>query len=232
MPIACLVGGVGAGTALLVAAPPPATAWHTVTAAASAADPTAPLLAVLTLTAQLLLGWLALTAALCLLERRPGAGGRAAGRVAGRVAPAALRRVVAVGLGVAVAAGPTAPALAAGSSQGSAATAPLSLDWPGARQSKGDLDWPTAPAPPPSVRGAPAGHEEPDGAVVVRRGDTLWALAESSLQQPSRAAPTTAAVAAAWPSWWAANRDVIGDDPDLLLPGSVLRPPPDAAPPG
>ncbi|MCW2616466.1 MAG: hypothetical protein JWN08_3460, partial [Frankiales bacterium] len=36
------------------------------------------------------------------------------------------------------------------------------------------------------------------------------------------ARPTPAAVAAAWPAWWAANREVVGDDPHLLLPGTAL----------
>jgi hypothetical protein len=27
-------------------------------------------------------------------------------------------------------------------------------------------------------------------------------------------------------AWWVANAGVIGPDPDLLLPGQVLRPPP------
>ena len=31
-----------------------------------------------------------------------------------------------------------------------------------------------------------------------------------------------AEVARAWPRWYAANRDVIGPDPDLLHPGMVL----------
>jgi nucleoid-associated protein YgaU len=33
-------------------------------------------------------------------------------------------------------------------------------------------------------------------------------------------------VAAAVDAWWHANAAVIGPDPDLLLPGQVLRPPP------
>ena len=32
--------------------------------------------------------------------------------------------------------------------------------------------------------------------------------------------------AAEWPRWWAANRDVVGDDPDLLRPGQRLVAPP------
>jgi hypothetical protein len=32
-------------------------------------------------------------------------------------------------------------------------------------------------------------------------------------------------VARTWPRWYAANRDAIGPDPDLLRPGTVLHPP-------
>lgn len=62
-------------------------------------------------------------------------------------------------------------------------------------------------------------------AVVIATGDTLWALAAESLEAAGEA-PSTARIAAAWPSWWAANRAVIGDDPDLLRPGAVLSAPP------
>ncbi len=60
---------------------------------------------------------------------------------------------------------------------------------------------------------------------MVQPGDSLWELAEADLA--ARGEPTTdAAVAQAWPSWWAANRDTVGEDPDLLQPGTRLTPPP------
>jgi nucleoid-associated protein YgaU len=59
------------------------------------------------------------------------------------------------------------------------------------------------------------------GHAVVRRGDCLWDIAARSLGP--HASP--AAVAHEWPRWFAVNRTVIGDDPDLLLPGTVLRAP-------
>jgi resuscitation-promoting factor RpfA len=61
--------------------------------------------------------------------------------------------------------------------------------------------------------------------VVVHRGDTLWGIAARHLGRGA----DDAEVAAEWPRWWRANRDVIGPDPDLLLPGTRLTPPP---PPG
>lgn len=57
--------------------------------------------------------------------------------------------------------------------------------------------------------------------VVVRPGDTLWAIAARSL--PGHA--TDAEIARACAQWHAANRDVIGDDPDLIFPMQRLVPP-------
>ena len=57
--------------------------------------------------------------------------------------------------------------------------------------------------------------------VVVHRGDTLWDLVAAHLGPDA----TEAEVAEAWPHWHAANRSVIGDDPDRLLPGQVLTVP-------
>ncbi|MFC5998593.1 LysM peptidoglycan-binding domain-containing protein [Quadrisphaera sp. GCM10027208] len=84
---------------------------------------------------------------------------------------------------------------------------------------------PTATQPAaslPASEAAPArAHLRSEDAVVVRRGDTLWDIAARSLPAGAGAAE----IAAEWPRWWAANRDVIGPDPDLLLPGQRLVPP-------
>jgi nucleoid-associated protein YgaU len=57
------------------------------------------------------------------------------------------------------------------------------------------------------------------GRRVVRPGDSLWALVAAELGPDA----TDPVVAARWPQWYAANRGVIGPDPDLILPGQVLR---------
>ena len=57
--------------------------------------------------------------------------------------------------------------------------------------------------------------------VVVVRGDCLWTIAAHHL--PSSA--SDADIDGAWRLWYAANRAVIGDDPNLILPGQQLRPP-------
>lgn len=57
--------------------------------------------------------------------------------------------------------------------------------------------------------------------LTVRSGDTLWSIARSGL----RADATDSAVAAAVTALYAANRKVIGDDPDLIFPGQQLTAP-------
>jgi nucleoid-associated protein YgaU len=86
-----------------------------------------------------------------------------------------------------------------------------------------DLDWPIAPAPAHAryLVANPQGR-----VVVVRPGDSLWAIAQRHL--PPRASAEQ--IAAAWPRWYAANRRLIGPNPDLLLPGQRLTPPQDTPP--
>lgn len=98
-----------------------------------------------------------------------------------------------------------------------------------------DPGW-RAPAPPPAPAATVPVPADPlllDGRrvvpdertlVTVRRGDTLWDLAARHLGPQA----TDAEIAAEWPRWYAANREVVGDDPDLLLPGRQLQAPGDA----
>lgn len=109
---------------------------------------------------------------------------------------------------------------------GLTAAAPASADPGGARQPSCEpleaarLDGLTLPVLPSAPRHSPAAATT----LVVGRGDSLWSLATSHLDPPS---PATA-VDRLWRRWYAANRDVIGPDPDLLQPGQRLRvsPPP------
>ena len=64
-----------------------------------------------------------------------------------------------------------------------------------------------------------------DADVVVRRGDTLWDIAARHLGPQA----SLADIASAWPRWYAANRHVIGGQPDLLRPGERLRAPTSAS---
>ena len=60
-----------------------------------------------------------------------------------------------------------------------------------------------------------------DRFVVVKPGDTLWAIAARSL--PAGVGDTQITEACA--RWYAVNRSVIGDDPDLIHPSQHLTPP-------
>ncbi|MFF3003535.1 transglycosylase family protein [Kitasatospora sp. NPDC057940] len=94
--------------------------------------------------------------------------------------------------------------------------------WPacGARATRGHdrergaaLPPPPAPAPAHAPRPAAdgAGTEAGDGGWTVREGDTLGDIAE------------TLRVPGGWPALYALNRDAVGDDPDLIQPGTALR---------
>ena len=52
----------------------------------------------------------------------------------------------------------------------------------------------------------------------MHRGDTLWDIAARHLGPHA----TDQDVAEAWPRWYALNREVVGDDPDHILPGQRL----------
>jgi nucleoid-associated protein YgaU len=91
-----------------------------------------------------------------------------------------------------------------------------------------DPGW--APTPPVRVVHAeesrliaqpPRPSASPDGAVTVHRGDTLWHIAARHLGPGA----SDAEIALEWPRWYAANSEVIGLDPDRLLPGQQLQPP-------
>ncbi|MBB2902144.1 nucleoid-associated protein YgaU [Kineococcus radiotolerans] len=135
--------------------------------------------------------------------------------------PRLVRRLVALVVGVLL--GSTA--LSAGAAERGAATAAPELGWaasapatPGAAAPAALPDPGWAPLGPTVPR--PAAPDRTGGSeVVVHRGDTLWSLA--SARCGPGAGPGE--IAAEQQRLHAANLDVIGEDPDLLLPGQVLR---------
>jgi hypothetical protein len=68
-------------------------------------------------------------------------------------------------------------------------------------------------------RPAPRPAAASSDVVVVRPGDTLWGLADESL---APGAPSSA-ITERWHRIYRANRSVIGDDPDLIVPSQRLR---------
>lgn len=85
---------------------------------------------------------------------------------------------------------------------------------------------PTAPrvrpqADPGLIGARPTAEGDPEREVVVHRGDSLWSIAARHLGPDA----SDAEIARAWPLWFESNRDRIGDDPGLILPGQVLRAP-------
>jgi nucleoid-associated protein YgaU len=57
--------------------------------------------------------------------------------------------------------------------------------------------------------------------VVVRPGDSLWTIAATHLGPEA----TDIEIAREWPRWFRANIATIGSNPDVLLPGQILRAP-------
>lgn len=166
--------------------------------------------------------WGALGLVLTALSALPGLAGAAARVLLGRVLPASARRAAALALGVGLV---TAPALTGCTAPPPGPAVVLAAD----ARTTSVPDWPAPPAP---ASGSPApGAAVPDwpapapGDHVVLRGECLWSIAEADLRARTGLDPRPADVAAAVQRWWTTNADVIGDDPDLLLPGQVLRPP-------
>ena len=217
---------LGVGLVLLLAAPAPSAAWRELRETSSTLDPTGPVVAAVALLAWALAGWLAVTVLVTAAGRLPGVAGRLAGAGARRIAPAAVRRAVEVALGLAVAIGVAGAAPAAAAS--SSAAAPTSASQPTVREpsaARPDLDWPRQTAPPGTAPAVAA--TAPTEPVLVRPGDSLWRVAAQQLQAAGTPDPSEAQVAQAWPAWWSANRDVVGDDPDLIRPGMRLSSPAD-----
>lgn len=193
--------------------------------------------------------WLAAGAVLTVLGSLPGALASGADAVAQKIAPRAWRRLIHLTLGVALVSGPVAAAAPAwaGHHQLSvradidSGQSTIAAAHPGDPDALPPIDrpadtaleqttWiPSAPPTPipvtppasPVVTGHPRATAAVEDHVVVRRGDTLWHIAGRYLGADASAAE----IATEWPRWWTANRDVIGPDPDVILPGQVLRPP-------
>jgi hypothetical protein len=203
----------------------------------------------------LLLWWLlslASAAASLILEKR---GRMRAAAAAGNMAPAFMRRLVIATVSFQLLSGAAANAASPGpewapTSQGQERTSTNTGDNALAReQAAGTPASPASEAPssdtPPStfepgwqprepvvkpgplaaspVRGdfsSPA-TGWPAGAVTVLAGDSLWGIVANHLGHGA----SDVDIALEWPRWYEANRELIGQNPDVLLPGQVLLPP-------
>ncbi|MGY1682237.1 LysM peptidoglycan-binding domain-containing protein [Geodermatophilus sp. SYSU D01176] len=173
--------------------------------------------------------WGALGLTLTALSALPGVAGALARALARCVLPAGARRAAALALGVGlVTGGPLLAGCATTSGTLPQTMAVASAEGPASSAPGPVADWPGTPAPD----AAPEGPTIPDWPVpavgdhVVLRGECLWDIAAGDLVRRTGGTPTDGEVAAAVDAWWQANAAVIGPDPDLLLPGQVLRPPP------
>jgi nucleoid-associated protein YgaU len=99
---------------------------------------------------------------------------------------------------------------------------------------------PSAATVPPPTERVIVEHQQTPAAVAIRNpvvemmsgsgigstytvvaGDTLWGIARQVLDQRG-AQPTGAEIATAWKMIYRTNTDVVGSDPNLILPGQVL----------
>jgi LysM domain len=228
-------------------------AW-TAIAAAGPASPADGILIVVALGGALLSLWVGLGTALSALSALPGALGQASTLLAARIAPTAVRKVVAFVLGTALSAalvpgtavaltGHEAPRAAAvasaqyaagalGSAVDSAPNASFSLlsdavhtsDTIQAIQAiraRNETDRAPAPSWSPERSTPSANSGDRVVELVVHRGDSLWSIAARHLGPEA----TTSQIDAEWHRWFAANRLVIGDDPNAIRPGQVLSSP-------
>lgn len=155
---------------------------------------------------------------------------------AGRFSPAFMRKLAVTVLGLQLVTAPIAQAYAAAPERTSAVkqvqtdeeAAGYSPLW-AATEAPQIFEPQWRPTAPPAGAGllvkanreaAPTGGGR-TAEVVVQPGDSLWSIAARHLGPMA----SDAAVAKAWPQWFAANKHAIGENPDVLLPGQVLQAP-------
>ena len=132
------------------------------------------------------------------------------GRVPASAPRGLARRLVLAACGAAVVAGVGSPALAgAGSGDPSLVGLPMPDRAVAERLVPADRQ---APEPVAMAR--------PPAGVTVRAGDSLWSIAAARLGPGA----DVSEIDAAWRELYAANRDAIGSDPDLIRPGLTLEP--------
>ncbi|WP_081790394.1 LysM peptidoglycan-binding domain-containing protein [Nocardioides sp. URHA0032] len=125
-----------------------------------------------------------------------------------RGVPAGVRRALLAACGLAVVAGLATPAGATSGRHDQPQTAASVV-----ATAIAGLPLPDRPHGPAHDRRAQRlQHLRPAPVVTVRRGDSLWSIADEHLGTGDR-----------WPEIYALNRAVVGADPDLIQPAQRLR---------
>lgn len=134
--------------------------------------------------------------------------------------PRAVRRVVLAACGLSLATGLAAPAYAGepGPPPVRAAASQALVGLPLPDRTTTTTQWLGSLADHRTPAHRPAAVTDATDTVRVSPGDSLWSLAEQSL--PPHATP--AQVERRWREIYAANRGVVGADPDLIRPGQRL----------
>jgi hypothetical protein len=176
------------------------------------ADPSTSLLALMTLAAEALVGYVLLVLALGSLATLPGLMGRSARRGTFAMTPAMARHLAG---GPAITGDLVPVSLGAGQARWLANTTEPVEARPTPRRSAASL--------PPWLGGGPStpapGHGAEVSDYTVKAGDTLWDIAGAHLPPSQRSAAT---IHRYWPQIYSANRQVVGADPDLIHPGTYL----------
>ena len=128
------------------------------------------------------------------------------------VTPGFLRRALFVGAVGAFAIGPAVAASNTGRSLEIPARSVTSQSLDGLRLPDRPLGADASVSSPPEAR---------PRVIQVNRGDTLWSIASHHLG-PGASVPK---IKAAAENWYSTNRQLIGPDPDLIIPGQQLTPP-------
>lgn len=85
-----------------------------------------------------------------------------------------------------------------------------------------DMYRPQQPVTAPYLGSVPQARDSGQNIFVIRDGDCLWDIAHTELGADA----TLFEIDERWRQWWEHNRSVLGDDPHVLKPGTVLSTPP------
>lgn len=85
-----------------------------------------------------------------------------------------------------------------------------------------DAFLPEQPIPSPYIAAPNPNRATEDPTVVIHSGDSLWDIAHQELGTDA----TLTQIDDRWRQWWQHNVDIIGHNPHVLTPGTVLTAPP------